>query len=125
MATSSTSAITITGPLRIGSGGDGVRTVQSILNKSTTPSPGLAKDGRFGLKTDVAVRAFQKRNGLTADAMGLKFVHRAQPAIKPDAPGTPQPAATVAPQAYLLHVTVQDIKHLVQKIYGRDYQASA
>jgi len=92
-----TGAGAITGPLTIGSRGPSVRTLQEVLNR-TTPSPGLHVDGAFGLKTDAAVRAFQRSKNLkpdgivgprTAAALGLRYT-AAAPAPQP--PGRPRPA---------------------------------
>jgi hypothetical protein len=45
-----------------GNTGKAVKVVQSILG-------GLTIDGKFGTKTDAAVRAYQKRQGLTVDGI--------------------------------------------------------
>jgi peptidoglycan hydrolase-like protein with peptidoglycan-binding domain len=52
---------TLSGSLRIGSKGEAVRYVQSVL--------GLKADGDFGPVTDRAVRAFQTRNKLKVDGI--------------------------------------------------------
>ena len=89
----------ITGPLAIGSRGPDVRTLQEALNR-TTPSPGLQPDGAFGLKTDSAVRAFQRSKGLKADgivgpltakALGLRYTAGAVPRLPAPGPLPPQP----------------------------------
>ncbi len=48
--------------LRLGSKGEQVKILQSLLG-------GLTVDGVFGMKTDSAVREFQKNNGLKADGI--------------------------------------------------------
>ena len=53
-----------------GSGGEQVKTVQRILSAMGYDLGTLNPyDGDFGSKTDTAVRAFQKANGLTADGV--------------------------------------------------------
>jgi peptidoglycan hydrolase-like protein with peptidoglycan-binding domain len=79
----------IVGPLSIGSSGDDVKLLQFTLNLSQSETQ-LATDGFFGLKTDAAVRVFQRSHGLqsdgivgpkTASALGLGFLAgRATPA---------------------------------------------
>lgn len=49
-----------------GSKGAAVKVLQTILN---TEGAGLAVDGSFGAKTAAAVKDFQKRHGLTVDAV--------------------------------------------------------
>ena len=55
------SSCTITSILRIGSTGDEVSCLQSLI--------GLVVDGRFGLRTQIAVKAFQANAGLRADGI--------------------------------------------------------
>lgn len=52
--------------LRRGSTGGSVRTLQAALNKAGAK---LVVDGSFGMKTDAAVRAFQKRKRLVVDGV--------------------------------------------------------
>lgn len=52
--------------MRLGSSGDDVRQLQLTLNAKGAK---LATDGVFGRATEVAVQAFQKRAGLTADGV--------------------------------------------------------
>jgi peptidoglycan hydrolase-like protein with peptidoglycan-binding domain len=121
----SPSAITLAGPLMLGSRGKDVQTLQSLLNQATVPSPALAEDSIFGIKTDAAVRAFQRRKGLqpdgivgprTAQALGVNFVLRPQPAPRPDPPGTTPHAATVVPEAVLLGTIAKELKQIREKI---------
>ncbi|MCL2797756.1 MAG: peptidoglycan-binding protein [Firmicutes bacterium] len=59
-------------PLRQGSRGEDVRTLQAMLNKARVKYPSiplLAVDGAFGPMTDSAVRAFQRAAGLTVDGI--------------------------------------------------------
>lgn len=57
--------------LRKGSTGEEVKTVQRLLNVMGYKGNGkaLAIDGDFGRATDSAVKAFQKKKGLTADGI--------------------------------------------------------
>jgi hypothetical protein len=57
--------------LRKGSTGEEVKTVQRLLNVMGYKGNGkaLAIDGDFGSATDSAVKAFQKKKGLTADGI--------------------------------------------------------
>ena len=119
------SAATITGPLMIGSRGKDVQTLQSLLNRATVPSPGLAADGSFGTKTDTALRAFQQRNGLkpdgiagplTARALGVQFVPQRQPLPTPSLPGNVPPTSTVTPVAVLMGVVAKELKQIARTI---------
>lgn len=56
-----------TAVLKKGSKGESVRLLQEILNKHGA-NPVLDIDGSFGAKTETAVREFQRKKGLTADA---------------------------------------------------------
>lgn len=51
-----------------GAKGDEVRRLQGLLNAKGA-NPTLTLDGDFGAKTDKAVKAFQKANGLVADSI--------------------------------------------------------
>ena len=53
--------------LRKGSKGEYVKTLQNLLNQH---GASLKVDGDFGPKTDAAVRAYQKENGLTVGVVG-------------------------------------------------------
>lgn len=59
-------ALAVGPPLRRGSTGPAVAALQRVLTDLGHP---LAADGDFGARTDQAVRAFQARNGLTADGV--------------------------------------------------------
>ncbi len=118
-------ASTIAGPLMLGNRGQSVQDLQSLLNKATVPSPGLAVDGNFGIKTDAAVRAFQKRKGLTADgivgprtaqALGAGFVLQRQVPPKPNPPGTLPQSSTVTPAAVLAGVIAKELKQIARVI---------
>ena len=52
--------------LRKGSKGESVKTLQTALNRA---GANLAIDGSFGAKTQEAVKAFQRANGLTVDGV--------------------------------------------------------
>ena len=54
--------------LRQGSRGSHVKRAQGLLN-GTGAKPPLAEDGDFGVKTERAVKAFQRKNGLVADGV--------------------------------------------------------
>ena len=60
-------------PLRQGSGGNAVRTIQLRLNRISNNYPRIPKiypvDGFFGADTEAAVRAFQEVFGLTPDGV--------------------------------------------------------
>ncbi len=68
--------------LRAGSAGVAVVTLQELLNRNGA-TPRLKIDGDFGNATYVAVVAFQRRSGLTADgivgARTLEALNKAQP----------------------------------------------
>jgi len=53
--------------LRQGSTGEEVKRLQHLLNTILKPSPNLQLVGKFGPKTDNAVRRFQKLSGLKVD----------------------------------------------------------
>jgi peptidoglycan hydrolase-like protein with peptidoglycan-binding domain len=73
----------------MGCKGREVETLQSLLN-DTEPPPNLDVDGKFGPKTDKAVRDFQRRNALRPDgivgpltAQDLGVVYLGKPAAPP------------------------------------------
>lgn len=75
----------INGPLMVGSSGADVKILQSVLNQ-VLPSKQLVTDGNFGVRTEAAVRSFQRSRQLrcdgivgpkTAEALGLSYVARA------------------------------------------------
>ena len=53
--------------LQKGSNGDNVKTLQRVLNRVMNAN--LVEDGDFGMKTEMAVKAFQKSKGLTPDGI--------------------------------------------------------
>ena len=55
--------------LRQGSTGPEVSNLQNLLNAKLRPSPPLAVDGKFGPKTDKAVRQYQDDNWLVVDGL--------------------------------------------------------
>jgi Papain-like cysteine protease AvrRpt2/Putative peptidoglycan binding domain len=55
--------------LRRGSTGPEVSNLQNLLNAKLRPSPPLAVDGKFGPKTDKAVRQYQDDNWLVVDGL--------------------------------------------------------
>ena len=57
----------VSGNLKKGSKGNGVKALQDALNK--TINAGLAVDGDFGKKTQAAVKQFQKKYKLTVDGV--------------------------------------------------------
>jgi peptidoglycan hydrolase-like protein with peptidoglycan-binding domain len=81
-ATTNTSKPALSGSLKIGSSGEVVRYVQSVL--------GIKADGQFGPITDKAVKAFQSANGLKVDGIVGPITYGRL--------GAPAPAAT-APTA--------------------------
>lgn len=108
---------TITGPLSLGSRGPDVTTLQSLLN--------VKADGIFGIHTDEAVRAFQKSKGLqtdgivgllTAQALGVAFIHKPQPLPKPHPPGTVPPASTATPAAVLANAIAKELKRINESL---------
>lgn len=124
----------ITGPLVVGSRGPNVRTLQEALN-NTTPSPRLQPDGAFGLKTDAAVRAFQRLKNLkvdgivgpkTAAALGLRFtaaVAPLPPGPSPQPPGPPRlpheiPVTPGAPDATAIAQLVEAVVQGLSEIHS-------
>lgn len=74
--------------LRRGSEGDEVEELQALLNAKYGAN--LEIDGKFGAKTEAAVKAFQKAHGLTADGVvGAKT--RKALGLEYEAPGTGTP----------------------------------
>lgn len=55
--------------LHLGSAGDEVKRLQSILNQRISPSPNVSVDGLFGPATAAAVVVFQNANGLFPDSV--------------------------------------------------------
>lgn len=55
--------------LHRGSSGPEVITVQRELNRQSFPRPNLAEDGMFGPRTELAVKTFQRSNGLVPDGI--------------------------------------------------------
>ena len=81
---------TLSGSLRIGSTGEVVRYVQSVL--------GIRADGQFGPITDKAVRAFQSANGLKVDGIVGPITYGKLGSTTPVAPTTPAPAKSSKPR---------------------------
>lgn len=78
----SSPVVTLNGPLTQGSTGPDVQTLQAALNNATPPA-GLVVDGKFGPKTDKALRDFQRRRAIkpdgiagpdTAKALGMAYI---------------------------------------------------
>ena len=102
-------ASTLTQPLCIGSAGNDVRALQTLLNNSQLGAR-ITVDGRFGKMTHVAVIALQRRKGLkpdgvvgqkTAKALGLQYQPiNEKPYVlsydKPPLPAGTPPLAVVA-----------------------------
>jgi peptidoglycan hydrolase-like protein with peptidoglycan-binding domain len=61
-----TAALSGSPPLRLGSKGSQVSVLQGLLNQT---GAGLRVDGDFGPRTDAAVRAYQRANGLVVDGV--------------------------------------------------------
>jgi uncharacterized protein (TIGR02594 family) len=55
--------------LKKGDKGADVAKLQRLLNSALQPSPGLTEDGDFGLRTEAAVKKFQRQHGLLADGV--------------------------------------------------------
>ncbi len=139
----------ITGPLQMGSRGPSVSTLQAALNTALQPSHNLETDGIFGRRTEQAVRAFQQRQGLSADsvvgsktaaALGLNYTKgagggggtpAAPPPGHPPAPGTPPsppppPAGPPAPGQPPGFVNLSGVSVIVEAIIaGMQRVASA
>ena len=92
---------TLTGspPLKVGSKGSQVRTLQTLLNAT---GANLLVDGDFGPKTDAAVKAYQRARGLVVDGVvgpqTAASLNNAGPSAQPT-PTTPPPATPTAPPA--------------------------
>lgn len=56
----------LSGTLKLGSNGNDVKVLQTLLNQN---GANLAVDGKYGLKTELAVRDYQTKNNLTVDGM--------------------------------------------------------
>ncbi len=63
--------------LRKGVEGSDVRTLQELLNKLRVVTPALEEDGEFGVKTEAAVKSFQKKQSLKQDGIYGEETHRA------------------------------------------------
>jgi hypothetical protein len=85
--------------LKKGSVGPLVRNLQAKLNQVLIPIPLLAVDGIFGPKTDAAVRAFQKKAGLSVDGIVGPKTQAALDSAKP--PGPPSVPMNYTVPAYL------------------------
>lgn len=86
--------------LKYGSSGDEVRKLQETLN--ATGKYNLATDGKFGPKTQEAVKAYQKANGLSVDGIvGTNTWGALNKASAPSATTTAKstPSATTTPSA--------------------------
>jgi len=125
----------ITGPLRMGSRGASVSTLQAALNTALQPSHNLETDGIFGRRTEQAVRAFQQAHALsadsvvgpkTADKLGLSYTAGAggggtpapPPPGRPPAPGTPPspPSGPPAPGQPPGFVNLSGVSVIVEAI---------
>lgn len=81
--------------LRRGSSGDYVLELQKDLMKLGYDVGATGADGKFGSKTEVAVKAFQANNQLSADGIcGPKTWMALDQAIKPEPTPTPTPTPT-------------------------------
>ena len=86
--------------LKTGSRGPLVSDLQAALNTTLRPNPGLAQDGRFGPKTDAAVKRFQRDNWLVADGdvgpctHNCLYGHEAYTPVLHNVPFIPQPTQT-------------------------------
>ena len=72
--------------IRRGSKGEDVKYVQQILIDQGYDLGSSGADGVFGAKTEAAVRAFQKKNGLVADGVVGPLTYEALEKVEP-APG--------------------------------------
>jgi lysozyme len=81
--------------LKLGNKGPDVVKLQQLLNAALTPSPHLATDGDFGVKTDAAVRAFQSQHHLGVDGIVGAGTWAA---LESKGQGTSQPIGKGAPQ---------------------------
>jgi hypothetical protein len=117
----------ITGPLSVGSRGPDVRTLQEALNR-TVPPPRLQADGAFGIKTDAAVRAFQRSKNLksdgivgprTAAALGLRYTAGAPAAPRPATilPGPERPRPAGAPDENAIAQLVEAVIQGLNEVY--------
>lgn len=88
--------------IRPGAEGDAVRVMQSAL---ASLGYGVKPDGKFGLNTELAVKAFQKKEGLTTDGLAgkgtLTILYRKAPGFAPPATESVQQTdvANASPEA--------------------------
>lgn len=85
--------------LRNGSSGDDVKRLQMQLNSILKLNPPLTADGKFGLKTERAVQAFQAQNKLGVDGVAgpkTQAALNAKLSGKPIQPPPPSPALSPA-----------------------------
>ena len=105
--------------LKNGSRGSLVEDLQRSLNANLTPSPNLKPDGRFGSKTDRAVKIFQRGKWLVEDGdvgpctHNALYNHEAYPPIFHKIPFIFQPTQTTcwaASTAMMTNSTVAAVK---------------
>ncbi len=88
------------GVYREGDTGPGVRALQEALNRNGAQ---LDADGRFGARTEAAVMAYQRQNGLDVDGVaGAQTIGRLNQGLQqtppaPNAPNTPTPPSQSEP----------------------------
>lgn len=81
--------------IEMGAEGGQVKSIQKLLNRH---GAGLREDGAFGPKTDAAVRAFQRANGLAADGVvGPDTMAKLQSSGARPVPRNAEPATEITP----------------------------
>lgn len=115
----------LTRPLCLGSSGEPVRALQTILNGSQLAlGIKLVVDGRFGKMTQIALIAFQRRKGLKADgvvgpktaqALGMQYrpINELPYTIRYDKPPLPAATPPLAVIAETIHAGMDKFKEKI------------
>lgn len=109
--------------LRNGSSGDDVKRLQMQLNSILKLNPPLTADGKFGLKTERAVQAFQAQFNLGVDGIAgpkTQAALNAKALGKPISPSTPPPSPIIlsSSNAPWLPIAKAEADALVKNVPG-------